>query len=321
VSATGTPRVAVVIPTFGRPHLLSRLVGALEDQTLPHADFEVLVVDNGSPGDATQAELARLAAGSPLRLRALRLDENHGPASARNLGWRSTDAPYVAFTDDDCVPRRDWLEHALRTAEATPDLGVLQGATLRPDEPYEYTNNTVYRETVAPSPYFEGSNLLFPRSVLERTGGFDEGYHFGGEDTAAGWAAIEAGGRWVFDELAAVVHDIDERPKRWHLMMAWREGNLVDIAARHPQFRSSALWRPWAHRRSGAAMALGVVGTAVAPWWRPALLAWVPWLVLRHPPLRSGRRGLVTLGHWWLNDAVVLAGMVNGSVRNRTLVL
>jgi hypothetical protein len=68
-------------------------------------------------------------------------------------------------------------------------------------------------------------------------------------------------------------------------------------------------------------MALGVVGTGVAPWWRPALLAWVPWLVLRHPPLRSGRRGLVTLGHWWLNDAVVLAGMVNGSVRNRTLVL
>ena len=42
---------------------------------------------------------------------------------------------------------------------------------------------TVFRETLAPSPYFEGCNLLFPRAVLERTGGFDESYHFGGEDT------------------------------------------------------------------------------------------------------------------------------------------
>src|SRR3546814_2433078 len=99
------------------------------------------------------------------------------------------------------------------------------------------SSDLVYRETLMPSPYFEGCNLLFPRSVLDRTGGFDESYHFGGEDTAAGWAAIEDGGRWVFDEASAVTHGIVERPLRWHLMMAWREGNLVDVAVRHPALR------------------------------------------------------------------------------------
>src|SRR3546814_8405064 len=153
-----------------------------------------------SSGDDTWDVLTGLAERSALCLRPLRIEENHGPAPARNLGWRSSSAPYVAFTDDDCVPRPDWLAQSLATARATPDLGVLQGATLRPSGPYPYGPNTVYRETLMPSPYFEGCNLLFPRSVLDRTGGFDESYHFGGEDTAAGWAAIEDGGRWVFDE-------------------------------------------------------------------------------------------------------------------------
>ena len=87
----------------------------------------------------------------------------------------------------------------------------------------------MYRETITPSPYFEGCNLAFPRAVLERTGGFDETYHFGGEDTAAGWSAIEGGGEWVFDETCVVEHDVTQRPLKWHLMMAWREGNLVDV--------------------------------------------------------------------------------------------
>src|SRR5581483_738976 len=59
-------------------------------------------------------------------------------------------------TDDDCVPRPEWLEQALTTCRATPDLAVLQGATLRPDGPYPYGPGTVYRETLRPSPYFEG---------------------------------------------------------------------------------------------------------------------------------------------------------------------
>ena len=49
--------------------------------------------------------------------------------------------------------------------------------------------HSVVRETLSPSPYFEGCNLVFPRDVLERTGGFDESFPFSGEDTAAGWAA------------------------------------------------------------------------------------------------------------------------------------
>lgn len=319
--APSVPDIAVVVPTFGRPKLLTRLVAALEAQTLDRARFEVVIVDDCSPHPETAEVLAEIAATTPLDLRVMRSPENRGPAAARNLGWRSTTSPLVAFTDDDCVPHPDWLRQALASAQATPDLAILQGATLRPPGPYPYGPHTVYRETVAPSPYFEGSNLVFPRAVLERTGGFDEVMGWYGEDTAAGWAALEGGGAWVFDETCVVTHDIEERPWRWLLMMAWREGRLVDVAARHPRFRAEALWRPWAHRPWNAAVALGVLGTVAALRWRVGLLAWVPWLVLRRPPVRSLPRGFLAMGHWWCNDIVVLAAMLRASIRNRTLVL
>ena len=35
--------------------------------------------------------------------------------------------------------------------------------------------------------------MAYPRALLERLGGFDEAYDFGGEDTDLAWRAIEAG--------------------------------------------------------------------------------------------------------------------------------
>lgn len=310
--------VSVVVPTYRRPQLVARMVSALEAQTLPLERFEVLIVDNGS-GDETSAIVERLAGRTPLRLRPLRIDVNRGPAPARNLGWRSSRGEYVAFTDDDCVPRPDWLEQGLRSCRASPDLGVLQGATLRPADAPKRGPLTLCREILSRSPYFEGCNVFFPRHVLEQTGGFDETYPFGGEDTAAGWNAIEAGGEWLFDETTVVAHDVADRPLRWHLMMAYREGNLIDVARRHPRFRDS-FWRPWAHRRSNVAFVALAVGAVAAPHWRPAALAAVPWLWLRCPRLtREG--ALPTLVHRFANDAAVCAGMAAGSIRNRTLVL
>jgi glycosyltransferase involved in cell wall biosynthesis len=316
-----TPDVSVVVTTFGRSGNLPRLVAALEAQTLPAERFDVTIVDNGSADDTPEV-LERLAASTPIRLRTLRIEVNRGPAPARNLGWRSSTGRYVAFTDDDCVPRPTWLAQALAAADATPDLGVLQGATLRPRVTHRYTRNTVYRETLTPSPYFEGCNLVFPRPVLERTGGFDESFPFSGEDTAAGWAAIEGGGRWLFDECSAVEHDIVERPLRWHLMMAWREGNLIDVAVRHPSLRTHAFWRPWAHRAWNVAFLAGLVGTAAAVVTRrpSLLLTWAGWLHLRGL-LRPRPQLAALLCRCALEDAVVCAGMVRGSLRNRTLVL
>ncbi len=317
-----TPDIAVVVSTYRRPSLLPRLVAALEAQTLARDRFEVVLVDNGS-GDETERVLADLAARSALHVVVLEVAENHGPARARNLGWQASRAPLVAFTDDDCVPRPDWLAQLVATASASPALGVLQGATLRPPGAAPSSLRSLVRETITPSPYFEGSNLAFPRAVLERTGGFDESFHFGGEDTAAGWAAVEGGGEWVFDETAAVVHDVTERPLRWHLMMAWREGALVDVARRHPALRRRGFWKPWAHRPWNVAYLAGVLATVAAVAFRQPylLVVWLVWLRLRRIPPWPPHVALKVTAWSFVHDGLAGAGMLWGSLRNRILVL
>jgi len=125
VSATApAPEITVVVPTYRRPELLARVVAAMEKQTLDRDHFEVVVVDNGS-GDDTGAVLADLAARASIRLRPLTIEVNRGPARARNLGWRCSGAPYVAFTDDDCVPEPGWLESGLTQLRFADAVGVV----------------------------------------------------------------------------------------------------------------------------------------------------------------------------------------------------
>jgi glycosyltransferase involved in cell wall biosynthesis len=310
--------VTVVVPTYRRSDRLPRLIAAMEAQTLPSDRFEVVVVDNGS-NDDTSAVLEQLAAATTVQLRPLVITENRGPARARNLGWRSAAAPVVAFTDDDCVPEPQWLEWGLRTICADPSVGVVQGCTLKPLGSYGYTRWTSFREITSPSPWFEGCNLFFRREALEAGGGFDEGIVFGGEDSVAGWSVVAAGWRRDFERAAVVRHDLGERPFGWHLAMAWKEGDLLGVVARYPQMRAM-FWRPWALRPLNVAFAAGVVGTVVALWRRPALLLWLPWVLLRRPPLGT-RHWFRYLGERFLHDSAVFAGMKAGAIKHRQAVL
>lgn len=317
-ASASEPRISVVVPTYGRPHLLARLVAALEAQSLPYDDFELLVVDNGSTDDTT-AVLEALAAATPVHLRPLRIEANRGPAGARNLGWRMAKAPLVAFTDDDCVPSPDWLRWGAANLDADERIGVVQGATRKPPGEHAYTRWTSYREVLEPSPWFEGCNLFFRKEALEATGGFDESIHFGGEDSVAGWSVLAAGYTRAFDEAALVHHDLDERGVRWHMTMGWREGDLLGVAARFPDLQRTGFWRPWALRPLNVAFAGGVAATvAAAGARRPGLaaLGWLPWFAMRRPPLRTPHF-VRYVGERWAVDAAVFAGMKVGAVRHR----
>lgn len=117
------PKVAVVVPSHGRADRLERLLRALAKQDLPAGDFEVVVVDDASP-DGTGAVLAKAEASGTLPLRVLTQPVRRGPAAARNLAWRSTGAPVIAFTDDDCVPDPGWLRAGLAALDGRARVAV-----------------------------------------------------------------------------------------------------------------------------------------------------------------------------------------------------
>ena len=121
-------RISVVIPTYRRPDLLGRCLSALAAQDLDPQAFEVLVVDDAAC-DETREQVERAAATLPCPIRYLPVTGRHGPAAARNLGWKAARGNILAFTDDDCVPDRSWLNGQL---EADSLRGALVGSLLQP---------------------------------------------------------------------------------------------------------------------------------------------------------------------------------------------
>jgi glycosyltransferase involved in cell wall biosynthesis len=110
------PDLSVVICTYNRAELLRLALTTLLRQSPANLTYEVVVVDNNSTPEtrAVVDELAR----SDSRVRYIR-ETRQGNAYARNTGVAESQAPIVAFLDDDVTVRDNWVEIIQRTFNAT----------------------------------------------------------------------------------------------------------------------------------------------------------------------------------------------------------
>lgn len=107
---SSTPLISVVIPTFNRAASLKKMLDAWERQDPDDLPFEVVVVDDGSQDD-TQDVIENFR---PLRFSLVRLvQENEGPAIARNHGLAASMGEWILFTGDDIEPAPDLLKSHL----------------------------------------------------------------------------------------------------------------------------------------------------------------------------------------------------------------
>ncbi|MGH9135739.1 MAG: glycosyltransferase, partial [Acidimicrobiales bacterium] len=111
LASAAVPRISVLIATYDRPELLAGCLQAFADQTLDPSAFELVVVDDGSPGDATGEVLERFAARLPLVW--VRID-HAGRSAAKNLAVQLARGEVVLFFDDDDRPAPDLLDEHLR---------------------------------------------------------------------------------------------------------------------------------------------------------------------------------------------------------------
>jgi len=311
-------RISVVVPTYRRAQSLPALIDAFEAQTLSKNDFELIVADDASP-DETAAVLDGLARGAHIDLRIVRNATNGGPASARNLGWRAAEAPVVAFTDDDCLPSPQWLEAGL-AASARSSAGIVQGRTL----PDPGTREDAWAKTLRIERFsnlYESCNMFYTREILETVGGFDESIRVPfGEDTALGWEARRRGARTAFAPDAIVYHSVTHPGARYWWKYAMMHRNFPMLVRRFPEMRKDLLWLRlfmWRDRAVFDAALAGIAGGIV---WTPAFALVLPYLYLRLPR-RLRRDEIKAALSKTAMDPAILAGLLVGSVRERTLVL
>ncbi len=218
------PRVRVIVPAHGRPQALSRCLRGLLELDYPASKLEIVVVDDGSPEPLRDVtNLPQNGAGGIVWIR---LDSNHGAASARNAAAitdrdsaGSDGAPQVfAFIDSDCVPHPSWLRELAAVLD-DPWIDAAGGATrnLHPAGllgRYEDACASLYLGPTAgsvagegsPRPYLPSCNFAVKAGAFGDVGGFQSGWRVG-EDVDLSWRLHEKGYGLFYWPGAIVRHE------------------------------------------------------------------------------------------------------------------
>jgi GT2 family glycosyltransferase len=120
------PAIGVILCTHNpRADNLERTLAALQQQTLPCADWELLLVDNASQRRvAEQVSLTWHPHARHVR------EEQLGLTPARLRGMAEASAPLLVFVDDDNLLAPDYLAQAVAIAADWPRLGAWGGRVL-----------------------------------------------------------------------------------------------------------------------------------------------------------------------------------------------
>jgi glycosyltransferase involved in cell wall biosynthesis len=204
-------RFSVIVPTFNRPKQLEECLHALARQTYPVTDFEVIVVDDGSP-IPVRATLGPLP-GGPL-IKVLRIP-NSGPGCARNVGAAAAQGRYLAFTDDDCRPAPSWLQALERSLESSPGR-LIGGRTINAlsENRWSATSQLIvdmvysFNNTKPDSArFFAANNMALQADLFAQTGGFSaQAFRIASEDREFCDRWLHGGGALKFADRAIVAH-------------------------------------------------------------------------------------------------------------------
>lgn len=211
--------LSVVMATYNRAETIRETLRHLAEQDLPPAEYEVIVVDDGSP-DHTRAVVEEWMARAPFRLSYLH-HENRGPGYTQNRGLRVAAAPIVLLMADDIfMDRRTLAAHlAMHCANPEPEVAVLG----RVEESPLLAEHSVFRckwdhfrfssfADVQQLPYYRfwACNISVKRDFVLRYGPYLERRGRAGaaahEDPQLGYRLSLAGLRILFEPKALGYH-------------------------------------------------------------------------------------------------------------------
>jgi glycosyltransferase involved in cell wall biosynthesis len=132
---TDLPHAGVIVCTYNRADSLRKCLESLSRQDYP--SFDVLVV-NGPSSDDTEQVAASCGARAVSQ-------QGRGIANARNIGVQAATADVIAFIDDDCTAKPDWLRLLVLKLLAENAAGVSGTALTAGTGGIEFRNGTSWR--------------------------------------------------------------------------------------------------------------------------------------------------------------------------------
>ena len=199
--------VSVIIPVYNDSERLQKCLHALENQTFPKVDFEVIVVDNGSERSIDSVVAAYPQAN-------VFHEAQPGSYIARNKGIAHAQGEIIAFTDADCIPAADWLETGVAALRGTAGCGLVGGRVdvfyNDPERPgsvelYDASRGFRQEKYIAVDHFGATANMFTFRALFAKLGAFDPGLKSYG-DVEWGRRVAAHGYGLVYADAAVVAH-------------------------------------------------------------------------------------------------------------------
>lgn len=214
------PEISIVIVTWNSAKHIPRCLKSLSEQTF--ANFEIILVDNGSTDDTLQAVRAHRF---NLDITIEKAPNNIGFAAANNLGARLARGKWLALLNADAFPEPDWLEKLLQAAEKNPDFSFFSSRQIQANAPdlldgagdAYHVSGLAWRNAYKLSSKDHALNqqevfsacaaaAMYQRDDFLQVGGFDEEYFSYFEDVDAGFRLRLAGKKCLYVPAAVVRH-------------------------------------------------------------------------------------------------------------------
>lgn len=230
--------LGVIISTYNNPEWLEKTLRGYMEQDIP-AD-EIIIADDGS-GDDSCRLIERYSALLPIK-HIWHEDQGFRKTVILNKAILAAESDYLVFTDQDCVPRRDFLATHVRYAEEGYFLSggyfklpmsiskslsredIASGRMVRLDWlrqqglkwnfkctkliPYKWFS--VIMNIITPAnASWNGMNSSGWREDILKVNGFDERMEYGGEDREMGERLFNMGIRSKQIRYSAIVLHLD----------------------------------------------------------------------------------------------------------------
>ena len=194
--------LTVLICTWNRSALLEETLGSLATMDVASTiRWEVVVVDNNSTDDTRQV-VQQAARAFPAPVRYV-FEPRQGKSTAMNAGLGASNAPIVAFTDDDVLVSRDWLTAISDAFRTRSDISYVGGPVdpiwERPRPAWFDRTGTILWGALAILDYgdepfvFEdrkkvplAANFAIRRALIDRIGNFDTAFGRNSEQVLLG---------------------------------------------------------------------------------------------------------------------------------------
>ncbi len=223
MTADVPPEISVGVVNWNRKEYLRACLESLARQR--HADFEVIVVDNGSSDGSAEMVRTEFAAKPGSSPRLIANEENRGFCAANNQAFAAARGRFIAILNNDAEAEPDFIG-ALRSAfEAAPDIGMAAAKVLVYEDPrrIDKVGHLIYpdgqnrgrgtgeidqgqydrtEECLWP----DGSAAMYRKAMLDQIGGFDEDFYMFADDAELGLRARIAGWRCLYVPQAVVRH-------------------------------------------------------------------------------------------------------------------